>query len=213
MKKKQIIILLVAIALFVAFFILVYQPYARQQNSISRQADDLKPSENLREPSTKIPPFSLINQYGNRFTEKDVDGKVFVADFFFTSCDAICPMMSTQLSRVQEAMGNEEGYRILSYSLDPENDSVPVLRSFARKFGARDSIWYLMTGDKKAIYKLGQEGFMQSVLKDSNNVINHTPRFVLVDENRMIRGFYNGLDTAEVDMLINDMSYLIYKEQ
>jgi protein SCO1 len=212
-KKKQLIALIAALALFIAFFILVYQPYARQQSGITKQADDLKPSENLREPSSQVPPFALTNQYGKTFTEKDVDGKVFVADFFFTSCGAICPMMSTQLSRVQEAMGNEDRYRILSYSLDPENDSVPVLRSFARKFGARDSIWYLMTGDKKTIYKLGREGYMQSVLKDSNDVINHSPRFVLVDENRMIRGFYNGLDSLEVDMLINDMSYLIYKKQ
>lgn len=212
MSKKTFIVLLIATLAFIVFFIKVYLPYADKQKQIGRREDDLHPSAKLIDPLQQIPDFSFTNQFNQTITQKDVAGKVYVADFFFTSCDAICPMMQSQLTRVQQAMAAENNYRILSHTLDPENDSVPVLRSFARKFGAKDSIWYLLTGDKKDIYQIGIEGYKQSMLRDSNNVINHAGRFVLVDENRMIRGFYNALDSGEVDMLINDLSYLIYKE-
>jgi len=213
MKLKNIMVVAIIVAAFIAFFVFVYQPYAKQQSGISRMADDLKPSYLLKEPFSKIPDFGMIDQNGDSVFASQLDGTVHVADFFFSSCEAICPMMSTQLSRVQEAMGDEEDFRILSFSLDSENDSVPVLKSFARKFGAKDPIWHLLTGNKEEIYQLGREGYMQAVLVDSNGVINHPPRFVLVDENRQIRGFYNGLDSVEVDYLINDLSYLLYKEK
>jgi protein SCO1/2 len=213
MKRKNVIAIVVILVAFFLFFRLVYQPYAEQQNNISRMADDLKPSELLRDPLAAILAFEGTDQQGETFTDKDVEGFVHVTDFFFTSCDAICPMMTSQLSRVQEAMGDEENYRIVSFSLDPENDSLPVLRSFARKFGAKESVWHLLTGNKDDIYEWGREGYKQAVLIDSNGVINHSPRFVLVDENKMIRGFYNGLDSVEVDLLINDLSFLLYKKK
>jgi protein SCO1/2 len=213
MNRKNIIAIVVIIVAFIAFFKFVYMPYANQQENINKIADDLYPSEHFREPLSRIPDFSFTDQHGRNFSQKDVEGKVYIADFFFTSCDAICPMMSSQLTRVQKAMGTETNYRIVSYSLDPENDSVPVLKSFARKFEANDTVWHLLTGNKQAIYSLGTEGYMQAVVVDSNKVINHAGRLVLVDENRMIRGFYNALDSAEVDLLVNDLSYLLYKEK
>lgn len=212
MKRRNILLVAAVVLAFIAFFIFVYLPLANKQKEVSKRADDLYPTEKLLEPVNMIPAFSMIDQHGREFSEKDVEGLVYVADFFFTSCDAICPMMNSQLTRVQEAMGDETNYRIISYSLDPENDSVPVLRSFARKFQAKDEVWHLLTGDKTEIYNLGSVGYKQPVLTDSNGVINHSGRIVLVDEQRMIRGFYNALDSAEVDMLINDLSYLLYKE-
>jgi protein SCO1/2 len=212
-KRKNILAIVLIVLAFIAFFIFVYLPMADQQKEVSKRADDLYPTEKLIEPVNQVPAFSFTDQHGKVFSEKDVEGKVYVADFFFTSCDAICPMMNSQLTRVQQAMGNETNYRIVSYSLDPENDSVPVLRSFARKFEAKDEIWHLLTGDKREIYQLGSAGYKQPVLTDSNGVINHSGRIVLVDEQRMIRGFYNALDSSEVDMLINDLSYLLYKEK
>jgi len=213
LKRNTWILIIVVGVAFAAFFKWVYLPMAARQDQISRMADDLYPTDKLRQPSATIPPFSMTDQNGQTITEQDVKGHIHIADFFFTSCDAICPMMTSQLSRVQEAMGDERDYRILSFSLDSENDSVPVLRSFARKFGANDTVWHLLTGDKKAIYTLGAEGYKQSVLRDAENDINHSGRLILVDRNLQIRGFYNALDSLEVDMLINDLSYLLYKEE
>lgn len=212
MQRNKTILIWGAITVaFVLFFIFVYLPYANKRDTTTKFNDALTHSDLLHEPVKQVPPFSFINQSGNIISEQNVAGKVFVADFFFTSCEAACPMMSTQLTRVQEAIGNDTAFRILSYSLDPENDSIPVLRSFARKFHADDNIWYLMTGDKKKIYTLGEQGYLQSVLNDEKSFINHSQKFILVDQDRMIRGFYNGLDSAEVDLMIQDIRYLLYK--
>ncbi|MBK7108884.1 MAG: SCO family protein [Bacteroidetes bacterium] len=120
-------------------------------------------------------------------------------------------MMSSQLTRVQQTFDNDSSFKILSYSLDPENDSIPVLQDFALKFKANKNTWYLMTGNKKEIYSLGEQGYMQSVLNDEKSIVNHSQKFILVDQDRMIRGFYNGLDSAEVDLMIQDIRYLLYK--
>jgi protein SCO1/2 len=122
-------------------------------------------------------------------------------------------MLTTQLTTVQAAVDPVEKFRILSYSLDPENDSVPVLKSFAEKFRAHDSVWHFLTGPKDSIYKLGMEGFMQTVLNDTGSFINHTQKLILVDKNSMIRGFYNGMDSVEIQLLIRDIHFLLHKEE
>ncbi len=196
---------------FTLFFIYVYLPYADRRDTSTKFTDGLTASELLHDPIKQVPAFSFINQAGRTITEQDVDGKVFVADFFYTSCEAACPMMSSQLTRVQAAIGNDTSFKILSYSLDPENDSIPVLQDFALKFKADKNTWYLLTGNKKEIYDLGEHGYMQTVLNNTQSIVNHTQKFILVDKDRMIRGFYNGLDSAEVDLLIQDIRFLLYK--
>jgi protein SCO1/2 len=119
--------------------------------------------------------------------------------------------MTTELTKVQNAINKSAPFRIVSYSLDPDNDSVPVLKSFANKFHAIDSIWYFLTGPKEEIYELGKDGYLQTVLDDSASFVNHTQKLILVDKNGMIRGFYNALDSIEIQLLIRDINYLIYK--
>lgn len=211
-RNKAIITWGIISVAFILFVIFVYLPYADKQSETTKFADALIASPKLREPVKEIPPFQFTNQMGRIITEKDVQGKVYVADFFFTSCEAACPMMSTQLTRVQNAIDDTASFRILSYSLDPENDSVPVLKSFARKFKANSNVWFLLTGDKEEIYMLGEQGYLQTVLNDQKSFMNHSQKFILVDQNRMIRGFYNGLDSAEVDLLIQDIRFLLYKK-
>ena len=137
---------------------------AARQDQISRMADDLYPTDKLRQPSATILLFHDRSEWANDH-RAGCKGHIHIADFFLHLLRCHLPDDDSQLSRVQEAMGDERDYRILSFSLDSENDSVPVLRSFARKFGANDTVWHLLTGDKKAIYTLGAEGYKQSVLR------------------------------------------------
>ncbi len=210
-KQKNLIILgLVGIA-FILFVIFIYLPYANSQSEKSKITESIQHSHKLQDPMKKIPAFSFVNQNGNTITNNSVEGKVYVADFFYTSCEAACPMMTTELTKVQNSINKSAPFRIVSYSLDPENDSVPVLRSFAKKFNAIDSIWYFLTGPKEEIYALGKDGYLQTVLDDSASFVNHTQKLILVDKDGMIRGFYNALDSVDIQLLIRDINYLIYK--
>jgi protein SCO1/2 len=121
-------------------------------------------------------------------------------------------MMKTQLTRVQEKFSDEDDFRILSFALDP-NDTLPVIRSFANLYHADNAKWYFLSGDVNDIYNLGEKGFMQVVHTEDGNFNAHSQKFTLVDKNGMIRGFYLGTDSAEVDNLINDIAYLLKKEQ
>lgn len=211
-KKTNIIIAGVVLAAFIVFFIFVYLPYSGQQNQKNKFDEAVQASQLLREPLGEIPHFSFTDQSGNTFSSSDVDGKVYVADFIYTSCEASCPMMTSQLTKVQDAVSSDEPFRIVSFSLDPENDSVPVLKSFADKFKANDETWHFLTGDKDSIYQLGTDGFMQSVLADTGSMINHTQKLILVDQRSMIRGFYNSMDSIELQLLIRDIHYLLHKD-
>ncbi len=211
-KRTNIIIAVVVTIAFILFWKFVYLPYADLQSGKSKITDSVQASQLLREPVAKIPPFSFTDQLGNTFSDKDVEGKVYVADFIYTSCPASCPMLTTQLATVQAAIDKDEAFRILSFSLDPENDSVPVLKSFANKFRANDKVWHFLTGPKDSIYQLGEVGFMQTVLGDTGSIINHSQKLVLVDQHAMIRGFYNGMDSIEIQLLIRDIDFLLYKD-
>jgi len=212
-KRTNLIIIGITTVAFILFVIFVYLPYAEKQGNKNKISDAVQASQLLREPLKKIPVFSFTNQLGNTISSADVEGKVYVADFIYTSCEASCPMLTTQLTTVQNAVGKDEAFRILSYSLDPENDSVPVLKSFANKFHADDKRWYFLTGPKEQIYTLGTDGYMQSVLDDTSAIINHTQKLILVDKNSMIRGFYNGMDSVEIQLLIRDIHFLLNKEE
>jgi protein SCO1 len=211
-KYKNILAAGIIGVAFILFVIFIYLPYAAKQDKVNIVTETLHHSTLLKDPVKQIPAFSFINQNGKIISNKDVNGKVYVADFFYTSCEAVCPMMNSQLTGIQKAINKSAPFRILSFSLDPENDSVPVLKSFAQKFEAIDSIWFLMTGPKEQIYALGKDGFMQSVLNDSASFINHSQKFILVDKAGWIRGFYNGLDSLEIQALIEDINYLAYKK-
>lgn len=211
-KRTNILIIGITAIAFILFVIYVYLPYADKQDAKNKFTDAVQASHLLREPLGKIPAFNFTDQKGENFSDKDLEGKVFVADFIYTSCESSCPMLSSNLTVVQNAIPKSEPFRIVSYSLDPERDSVPRLRAFADKYQAVDSIWYFLTGPRDEIYTLGSDGFMQSVINNQDSVINHSQKLILVDKNSMIRGFYNGMDSVELQLLIRDINFLLYKD-
>ncbi|MGB5821178.1 MAG: SCO family protein [Saonia sp.] len=155
--------------------------------------------------------FSLINQNGDTITQADYEGKVYVADFFFTRCPTICPVMSGNMEKLQEEFRNNDGIKLLSLSVTPEMDSVPVLRNYADKYGALDSVWNITTGDKKHIYALARKSYFAVVDTGDGGLQDfiHTPNFILVDTKKQIRGIYDGTKTEEMERLIKDIKNLL----
>lgn len=160
-------------------------------------------------------PFSLVNQFGDTITEAHTEGKIYVADFFFTVCPDICKDMAAQKRRLQAKLGAEKDFMILSHSVTPVYDSVPVLRAYGELHGARRGFWHLLTGPKPEIYRLARESYFavldQGGKGDESDFI-HTENFVLVDHKNRLRGFYNGTDSAEVDQLVEDY-YLLQQQR
>ena len=159
----------------------------------------------------QIPPFRFLNQDSTWVTEKDMEGKIYVADFFFTTCPTICPKMKTQLLRIYERYAANDVVRILSHSIDPEFDQVSVLKNYANKLHIETPRWNLLTGDKKAIYAIGQKSYMVAAQEDSNEVggFVHSGAFILVDKGRHVRGIYDGTKEEDVNHLIEDLEKLL----
>ncbi|QBZ97220.1 SCO family protein [Flavobacterium sangjuense] len=158
----------------------------------------------------KIADFSFINQNGKVITQKDYEGKIYVADFFFTTCQSICPIMTTNMVDVQKAILNNPKVMLLSHTVTPEIDSVPVLKKYALEKGVIDSKWNLVTGDKKDIYSLARKSYLAVKLGKPNELYDmvHTENFVLVDAHRRVRGFYDGTKKEEINRLIDDINWL-----
>jgi protein SCO1 len=160
----------------------------------------------------RIPPFALLNQFGEQVTEKNLNEKVTVVDFFFTTCPGICPKMTSNMLIVQEAFMSNNDLQILSHSVTPEFDSVEVLRNYADVKGIEKEKWHLLTGERSVIYDLGRsQYFIEEDLgleKDPEDFI-HTENFVLIDQNRRVRGIYNGLNKSSVQQLIADAKMLL----
>lgn len=157
-----------------------------------------------------IADFSFVNQNGKTITQKDYEGKVYVADFFFTTCGSICPKMTTNLADVQKAIINNPKVMLLSHTVFPETDSVPVLKAYAKKHGVIDSKWNLVTGDKKEIYTMARKSYLAVKLGKPEELYDmvHTENFVLVDQKRRVRGFYDGTKKEDMQRLIADINYL-----
>ncbi|PRP67596.1 SCO family protein [Nonlabens agnitus] len=137
----------------------------------------------------KVPDFEFINQNGDTITNETLLGKVYIIDFFFTTCPTICTPMSRNLSIVTEKLAKYDDYRSISISIDPENDTPAVLKEYAARYNANDSIWYFLTGDKAATYQLAREGFSSFVAESDDPAIRfeHSGNFALVDQEGYIR--------------------------
>lgn len=159
----------------------------------------------------KIPPFELINQFGDTITELTFNDKIYITDFFFTSCPGICPKMTNNMLLVQEAFKGDEDVLLLSHSVTPEYDSVPILKRYADTKGVLEKKWHLVTGNRADIYNLGRSAyFVEEDLgepKGSDDFL-HTENFILIDKNRHIRGIYNGLNKTAITQLIADIKTL-----
>jgi len=158
----------------------------------------------------KIANFSLTNQNGKTITQADYKNKIYVADFFFTTCPTICPIMTDNMYTIQKEFINDDDLMLLSHSVTPVIDSVAQLKKYAKRKGVNDAKWNLVTGDKKQIYNLARKSYF-AVLTEGNGDkydMIHTENFVLIDKKRRIRGTYDGTSQAAVDSLINDIKKL-----
>ena len=157
-----------------------------------------------------IADFSFTNQNGKTITQKDYEGKIYVADFFFTTCGSICPKMSTNLLEIQAAFANNPKVKLLSYTVFPETDSVPVLKAYAKKYHVDDLKWNLVTGDKKEIYTMARKSYLAVKLGKPSELYDmvHTENFVLVDTKKRVRGFYDGTNKEDIKRLIEDITFL-----
>ena len=162
-----------------------------------------------------IADFSFTNQNGKTVTQKDYEGKIYVADFFFTTCGSICPKMTANLVDVQKAILNNPKVMLLSHTVTPEIDSVPVLKKYALEKGVVDSKWNLVTGDKKEIYTMARKSYLAVKLGKPDELYDmvHTENFVLVDTKRRVRGFYDGTKKEDIQRLIADINWLSGQEE
>lgn len=157
-----------------------------------------------------ISDFELINQNGETVTGERLKDKIYVADFFFTTCPTICPKMADQMGRVYKKFYEDPEIMLVSHTVQPEVDSVEVLKEYAELHNADISKWIFLTGDKKQIYDLARKSYFAAVTEGDGGVDDfiHTENFVLVDKNKMIRGFYDGTSEEDVDRLIADIEIL-----
>jgi protein SCO1/2 len=157
-----------------------------------------------------IADFSFVNQNGKTITQKEYEGKIYVADFFFTTCGSICPKMTTNLVEVQKAFLNNPKVMILSHSVLPDVDDVDKLKAYAIKNGVNDKKWNLVTGDKAAIYRMARKSDLAVKQGEADELYDmvHTENFVLVDAKRRVRGFYDGTKKEEIQRLIADINWL-----
>ncbi len=173
--------------------------------------DWLEPDSEKLKDYHQIPDFSLINQMGDTVTAATLAGKIYVSDFFFTTCPGICPKMTSNMSLLQEAFLEDDRVLLLSHSVTPEIDNVMMLQNYAEAKDIKAKKWHLLTGDRKTIYDLGRKSYFveedQGIDKTVDEFL-HTENFVLVDHNRHIRGIYNGLNKASVNQLIADIKTL-----
>ena len=163
--------------------------------------------------------FSFTDQYNEPVNQGTVSGKIYATDFFFTTCQSICPVMSTQLERVYREFYNNKNVMILSHTVNPEEDSVEVLMRYADQHKVNNKQWLFLTGDKKQLYDLARQGYLLNAEEGNGGAEDfiHTQNFALVDKERHLRGFYDGTDSLEVSRLIMDMHLLLkeyaYKEK
>lgn len=158
----------------------------------------------------QIGDFNMINAAGKHIQRSDWNNKIVVVDFFFTHCPTICPKMTTNLKKVQNAFAGEQDILINSFTVDPERDSVTRLAMYAKKFHVDQSNWNLLTGEKKEIYTLARKSFLVTATDGDGGIDDfiHTNQFILLDRHQRIRGFYSGVTDKEVNQLINDIKKL-----
>ncbi|WP_114783374.1 SCO family protein [Botryobacter ruber] len=211
--KALILVLLLLVPLLVFIFIGTFGEHHFALKTYFPQSDDAGNVMLDAKGDTvwhQVPPFSLTSQQGKTISQTDLAGDIYVANFFFASCPGICPKMTSQLTRVQEKFREEPNVKLVSFTVDPERDSVSVLQEYASMYNADPAKWYFLTGDRDEIYTLAQKGFylpVQQVAGQQDFI--HSEKFMLVDREHHVRGIYNGLDPEDVDRLIVEINVLL----
>ena len=163
-----------------------------------------------------IPAFNFVNQEGDTVTEKIVEGKIYIADFFFTTCPTICPIMKRQMIKVYDQYKGNPDVMILSHSIDPDHDTPQVLKKFAADLGVEGNQWQFLTGEKEKIYEIGQKNYLSTAKEDktADGGYIHSGAFILVDKEKHVRGMYDGTTEEGTQKLIADIKTLLdeYKQ-
>jgi len=158
-----------------------------------------------------IPPFTFTNQEGETVTNKTYEGKIYIADFFFTSCPGICPRLAKNMGELQEVFKEDTGIVLLSHSVTPVKDSVPVLKEYALENNVNSKKWNLVTGGKKEIYSIARQGYFADedfVKTQDEDAFIHTENFILIEKKGRIRGVYNGTLAVEIDRIVRHIKLL-----
>ena len=158
----------------------------------------------------RIKDFKLVNQNGDTITNADYKDKIYIADFFFTTCMTICPIMTDHMVKIQERIKDDPEVLLLSHTVMPRIDTVAQLKRYAEEKGVIDSKWNLVTGDKKQIYDLARKSYLAAKSEGDGRKYDmvHTENFVLIDKNRQIRGFYDGTNPEAIEELMEDLKIL-----
>lgn len=159
----------------------------------------------------KVKPFKLKNQFGKEVGLEDWGGKIIIVDFFFTSCPSICPKLTRNMKKLQTAFKKTDSLvRFVSFTVDPVRDTVQALKAYGDKFGIDHDTWFMLTGDRNELYDIALNEFKASIASNGNidTGFIHTDRFFLLDKERVVRGWYNGLDSVNLDKLIKDVVLL-----
>ncbi|WP_299217653.1 SCO family protein [uncultured Dokdonia sp.] len=157
----------------------------------------------------KIAPFQLINQNGDTITQEDYKNKIYVADFFFTTCQTICPIMTDHMVQIQKELKEDSDVLLLSHSVIPEYDTPKILKEYAIKKGVDDTRWNLVTGSRKEIYTLARKSYLAvKNIPGEEDAMVHTENFMLIDKKSQIRGYYDGTDPKEIERLLEEIEIL-----
>jgi len=155
-----------------------------------------------------IAKFKTVNQYGDSISNKSLDGEIYVADFFFTTCPSICPVMHRNMLNVYNTFKDKGDIKIISYSIDPKHDSIPILKKYADKLGVSGNTWWFLQGKKEEIYKLSESYLVRKPEEDAKEQFIHDGSFLLIDKQKRIRGSYDGTDPKQVEQMIADIKEL-----
>jgi protein SCO1/2 len=210
-KKFAIVFLIISIVILSIIYnkLNVYQPLPVYQPAmVSTELVDS--TIQYQKKYHKIADFSLINQNGKIITQADYKDKIYVADFFFTTCQTICPIMTTNMATIQKEIINDNDVMLLSHSVTPQIDDVAQLKKYAIEKGVEDKKWNLVTGDKKQIYELARKSYLavKTVGNGDEYDMIHTENFMLIDKKRQIRGFYDGTSKEDIERLLEDIKIL-----
>lgn len=210
-KKGIYIVIFVTIG-FLLFYILnqnneklpVYNPIDFNPELVEKSLQKVNNNHTVAD-------FNVINQNGRLITQADFEGKIYVADFFFTRCPSICPVMANNMEKLQTIFKDNEEIKLLSLSVTPEMDSVPVLRTYATRNNAIDGKWHITTGEKKHIYNLARKSYFAVVDEGDGGLQDfiHTPNFILIDDKKQIRGVYDGTNAQDITALVKAINLLI----
>jgi len=200
----------------ITFFILLSAVFMTYYNNVIREKP--KTLAVLGEPGHRVRSFSFTDQEGRTVTQNDVKGKIYVVEYFFTTCKGICPKMNENMSRVYQAFRGNKDVMILSHTVDPKKDTVNAMKAYSLRFDARPDQWLFLTGDKKELYDMARYSYLVTAADDTGTVdiqedFIHTDRFVLVDRDGKIRGQYEGTDAGAVNQLIGDIKELLKEKQ